>query len=173
MPITTTRVGLLIDTLTTLLKANATFADPVKVYDGPNTEDTMWTQAVFVGFDGDWRATGVGYPPPNVAYEASLINQEIAYLSGNLVNSNFEQQDIQCAAAVWSGDVTVQTARNGVIALLDGVETVLRTDRSLGIDGSTFAYLHTGNLDYIWDESGNIGCRIKFVVHVQTTLMSS
>ena len=172
MPITTTRVGLVIDTLTTLLKANPTFADPVKVYDGPNTEDTMWTQAVFIGFDGDWRATGVGYPPANVQYEASLINQEIAYVSGP-VNSNFEQQDIQCAAATWSGDVTVQTARNVVIGLLDGVEDVLRTDRSLGIDGSTIAVMHVGTLDYIWDDSGNLGARIKFVIHVQTTLMSS
>lgn len=169
MAITTSRLGLVIDTLVTKLKASATFADPVRVYDGPQTGvDTMWQSAVFIGFDGDWRDNPRGFVT-NSDYQAVLVNQQMAFL-GN--SSMFEQLEIQCAAEFWSGDVNVQNARNGAIAMLAGVESVIRTDFSLGIDGSTIASLHTGNLSYYFDNDGNVGSRIAFIVHVQTTLLT-
>lgn len=175
MAITTSRAALVIDTIVTKLKASATFADPVRVFDGPNTVgDTMWTQAVFVGFDGNWHETPRGQVAPGVEYEAVLINQQLEYIGGPVVGTSVKETlEVRCSAECWSGDPTCQTARNQTVALLAGVETVIRTDPTLGIDGGTIASVQVGSLVYEFDPDGNIGCRAPFVVHVLTTILSS
>lgn len=169
--IVTSRAGAVIDALVTALKASAVFADPVQVFDGPVTgANTMWTQAVFVGFDGDWRSNNRGQVASGVQYNAVLVNQERPYL-GN--TTAFEQLEIPCCAEAWSGDPTCKTVRDQCLAMLAGVETVIRTDPTLAVDGSTIASLQVGNLDYEFDEGGNLNAHIPFTVHVQTTLTTS
>ena len=162
MPIVTSRIGTVCDALVAALKLNPTFADPVRVYDGPvSAGDTMWTQAVYVGFDGEWA---------NNIYAAVDLRQDLNYL-GN--TSMFEEFDIHCVAEAWYGDVNVQAARNGTLTLFAGVQQVLRTDPTLGVDGSTVTGLTlAGQLRYEFDNSGNILARLPFDIHVITTLLT-
>ena len=169
MAITTSRAGVVTDALVALLKAVPALADPVRVYDGPATNtDTMWTQAIFVGFSGDWHATPLGQTNPG-SYTAMLINHERPYVGPT---SNFEQLEIECVAAIWTGDTDVQGARNQVLALWATVETVTRTDPSIGIDGSTITDIRTGVLEYGFDDGGNIGAAIRFTIAVKTALLT-
>lgn len=174
MSITTSRAGTVIDKLVASLKASPTFADPIRVYDGPvTTGDTMWTQAVFVGFDGDWKESPRGYAAPG-DYQAVLINQQMEYIGGTVFGTSMKETlEVQCAAEAWSGDPSISTARNQTLALLAGVETIIRTDPTLGIDGSTIATVQVGSLSYAFDDDGQIGCRVTFVVHVETILLST
>ncbi len=169
MTINTSRVGTVIDALVTELKASPVFADPVRVFDGPViTTDVMFNQAVFIGFDGNWQGT----------FESVLINQREPYLGPSTVE---ETLDIRCCADAWGGDPTWQTLRNQCLAVLAGVETVIRTDRSLGIDGSTIAtQVSPGSMYQAptttfgpepYASSGSL-VRIPFVVHVTTYLMT-
>lgn len=175
MGIVTSRAGTVITNLVTNLKANATFADPVRVYDGPTTAgDTMWTQAVFVGFDGDWHETATGTVGNATAYEAVLINQERPYVGGTTFGTSVKETlEVRCCAEAWSGDVGIPGIRGQVLTLLAGVETVIRTDPTFGIDGSTIAELQVGSLTYVFDASGNVGCRVAFTVHVVTFLLTT
>ena len=167
--ITTSRAGVVTDTLVTLLKAVPALADPARVFDGPSTStDTMWTQAIFVGFSGDWHATPLGVTSPG-SYTAMLINQERPYLGPTTA---FEQLEIECVAAIWTGDTNVQAARNLALALWASVQTVLRTDPSIGIDGSTISDIRTGVLEYDFDDGGNIGAAVRFTVAVKTALLT-
>jgi len=162
VPITTSRIGTVCDALVAALKASPTFADPVRVYDGPVTAaDTMWTQAVYVGFDGEWQ---------NNQYDAVDLRQSLNYL-GN--TSMFEEFDIWCVAEAWAGDTTTKTARDQTLAMFAGVQTVIRTDPTLGVDGSTITGLQmVGQLRYEYDSSGNILARLPFQIHVVTTLLT-
>lgn len=171
MPIVTSRCGLIIDTLVAALKASATFADPVQVYDGPATGGgTTWTQAVFVGFDGRWGENGRGQTAAHTEYNAVLINQERPYLGVTTVTEHLE---IPCCAEAWSGDPTVKTVRDQCLVMLAGVEKVVRTDPTLGVDGATNTTLTVGDLSYEFDAGGNLNAHIPFTVHVQTTLTTS
>lgn len=155
--VTPSRVGVIIDALVAKLKASATFADPARVYDGPVTSgDTQWSQAVFVGFDGDFLGS----------WEAALINQVRPYLG---VTTAQETLEIRCCAEAVSGDLTTKVVRDQALAMLAGVETVIRTDPSLGVDGTTNATLAVGTLYQImWSDALHV--RIPFVVHVVTTI---
>lgn len=170
MPIVTSRAGTVIDALVTLFTASPTLASPIEIYDGPATGgNTMWTQAVFVGFNGDWHTNAAG-TSTGQAYEAVLTNQQLVYVGPT---SNREELEIQCVAAIWSGDTNIQAARNSALTLFGAVQTVLRTDPSLGIDGSTVAQGLVGTLEYDYDTGGNVGAAIRFTIHVTTTLLTS
>jgi hypothetical protein len=167
--IVTTRAGVVIDALVAALKAVLT--DPVQIYDGPVTgAGTTWTQAVFIGFDGNWQSNARGQIAPNAQYNAVLIDQERPYIGNTTVH---EQLEIPGCAEAWSGDPTCKTVRDQCLTMRAAVETVIRTDPTLGIDGSTIATVTVGNLDYEFDEGGNINAHIPFTVHVQTTLTTS
>lgn len=169
MAITTTRAGLVIDTIISKCKLLPVFADPARVFDGPFAGgDTMWQSAVFIGFDGDWRLIASGQAS-GAEYEAVLVNQEDPYLG---VSSVYEQIELRCCATAWTGESDLSVIRNTTLAMWAGVAQMLRTDPSLGIDGSTKAILQTGTLFYYYDDSGNVNCRIPFVIHVTTTLMT-
>jgi hypothetical protein len=160
MTVTPSRVGLVIDTLVALLKASPTFADPARVYDGPvTTGDTQWSQAVFVGFDGNFQGS----------WESALIDQTRPYLG---VTTGEEILEIRCCAEAVSGDLTTKVVRDQALAMLAGVETVIRTDPRLGIDGSTNATLQVGTL-YQIAYSDSLHVRIPFVIHVQTTITTA
>ena len=161
--IVTSRIGVVVDALVAALKASAVFADPVRVYDGPVTHaDTMWTQSVYVGFDGEWA---------NSQYDAVDLRQSLNYL-GN--TSMFEEFDINGVAEAWNGDVTTKVVRDQCLAMFAGVQTVLRTDPTLGVDGSTVTGLTlVGQLRYEFDSSGNILARLPFQIHVITTLLTT
>jgi hypothetical protein len=131
----------------------------------------MWTQAVFIGFDGTWNDNARGQVAAGIQYAAALINQEMPRYIGN--TTALEQLEIQCCAEAWSGDPAIKTVRDQCIAMINGVENIIRTDPSLGIDGSTIAHLNVGNLYYSFDEGGNINAHIPFTVHVQSTLLTS
>lgn len=172
MAIVTSRAGAIIDAFIAKLNASATFADPVQVYDGPVTSgSTMYDGggAVYVGFDGDWRSDAAGRVAAGVSYSAALINQQMIYVGNTSVR---EEVEVPCCVTAWSGDPTCKTARNTVMALLAGVETIIRTDPTLGIDGSTIAELRLGDLYYEFDEGGNMNAHVPFTIHVVTTLLS-
>jgi hypothetical protein len=169
MAITTTRAGLVIDKIVAGCKLLPVFADPARVFDGPFTGgDTMWTSAAFIGFDGDWRLIASG-ESSGAEYEAFLVNQEDPYLG---VSSVYEQIELRCCATSWSGESDLSIVRNTTLAMWAGVADMLRTDPSLGIDGSTKAILQTGTGFYYYDSDGNANCRIPFVIHVTITLMT-
>lgn len=166
---TTSRVGAVIDALVAGLQASPAFA-AAKVYDGPVTSgDTYWTSAVFVGFDGNWQSDRLGQVAAHAEYEGARINQKLVYLGNTSVQ---EEIEVPCIAESWSGDPAIQTARNNCLAMLAGVEKVLRADPTLGIDGSTIAELQVGSLSYFFDDGGNLCARVPFTVHVLTTLLS-
>lgn len=171
MPIVTSRAGLMIDTIVAKLQASAVFADPVQVYDGPAAGGgTTWMQAVFIGFDGNWHVDGRGDVAPGTQYSGVLINQERPYIGNTTAR---EQLEIPCCAEAWSGDPLLKTTRDQALAMLGGVETVLRTDPTLGIDGSTDATLTVGDLFYEYDAAGNVNMHIPFTIHVTTQLTTS
>lgn len=168
MTVTTSRVGTVIEALVAALQASPIFADPIRVYDGPLTGgDTMWTQAVFVGFDGNWHEDGRGTVPVGVQNTAALINQQLAYVGNTTVR---EEIELQCVAEAWTGDPQIKTVRDLANALFAGVQTVLRTDPTLGIDGSTIATASLATFANVFDAGGNTGCQARFTVHVLTTL---
>jgi hypothetical protein len=169
MPITTSRVGLIIDTIVSKLQALPVFADPARVFDGPFTGgDTMWTSAVFIGFDGDWRQVASG-AASGAEYEAVLINQEDPFLG---TTSVYEQLEIRCVAEAWTGESSLKVVRDSTTTMFGGVASMLRTDPSLGIDGTTKATLQLGTLFYYYDSDGNVNARLPFVIHVFTYLSS-
>lgn len=168
MPVVTSRAGTVIDALVATLAA--ALADPIRVYDGPvAAADTMWTQAVFVGFDGDWHTTPSG-DSSGGPYEAVLVNQELVYVGNTTYR---EELEVQCCAAMWTGETSLQAARNGVLAVFAAAQTALRVDPTLGVDGSTVATVATGTLAYDYDTAGNVGAAVRFTVHVLTTLLTT
>ena len=168
MPVVTSRAGTVIDALVAALTASLT--DPVRVYDGPVVAaDTMWTQAVFVGFDGDWHTTPAG-DASGGPYEAVLVNQQLAYVGNTTYR---EEMEVQCCAAAWTGETSLQAARNSALSLFAAVQTALRADPTLAVDGSTVATVQTGVLAYDYDTAGNVGAAVRFTVHVLTTLLTT
>ena len=80
---TTSRYGVVVDHLVAACQALPVFADPARVYDGPFTGgDTNWTNAVFVGFDGDWREVASGQGA-GANYESGVGTQAYEYV-GNI-----------------------------------------------------------------------------------------
>jgi hypothetical protein len=159
MSIVTSRYGAITDAIIAALNASPTFADPVQVFDGPAATADNWTDAVFVGFDGFQDS----------AYEAGTIDHQWAYV-GN--TSAFETVTVNCSIMSWTGDITPKPARDSALVLLAGVETVLRTDPTLGIDGSTQAQLLIGT-PFQEPFTKGLQVRIPFTVTVTTTLISS
>lgn len=157
--VVTSRFGLLIDTLLQLLRAVPALADPVQVYDGPDVTDSEWADAVFIGFDGDW----------NGKFDSVRIKQDWSYLGAT---SRFEEVDIVCSVVSWSGDVTPKPNRDRAIVLLGAVETVLRTDPTLGLDSSVIATLDVANVFQEPFQNGH-GCRILFTIHIRDQILTS
>lgn len=160
MTIATTRFGLVIDTLVTLLKASPTFADPVRVYDGPDLVADNSPDSIFVGFTGDWEA-----PVEDVSIDHG------DYYVGNTTIT--ETLVINGQILCWTGDNNPKTVRDRAIVLFAGLETVVRTDPSLGIDSSTLAHLtptHVFQETFGADDGMRAGlvCRLLFSVHVVT-----
>jgi hypothetical protein len=88
------------------------------------------------------------------------------------VTSVWEQLELRCVAEAWSGESDLSVPRNSALTMWAGVAQYLRTDPTLGIDGTTKATLQTGTGFYQYDNAGNVICRIPFVIHVLTTLMT-
>lgn len=159
MAITTSKAGIFIDAVYNALLISAVFTDPVRVYDGPAATDSGWTDAVFVGFDGDWKGT----------FEACLINQMWAY-QGN--TSTFEDVEVRCAAIAWSGDLTPKPIRDRALILMGGVEKALRTDPTVGMGGDTIAKLNLGTMYQEPFTTLGQACRITFNIAVHLYLPS-
>ena len=169
MAVTTSRHGLIVDTLIAKCKTLPVFADPARIYDGPFTGgDTNWTTAVFVGFDGDWRQLATGQAGGG-AYEAGTGSQAYEYVGNTTVA---EQIEIRCVAEAWGGEPTLKTYRDQALAMWAGIAAMIRTDPTLGIDGSTIASVSDYTLTYDFDNDGNVVCRIPFTVHVLTTILT-
>lgn len=165
----TSRIGTVIDNVVAMLRASATFAGPVQVFDGPSADqNSMWTSAVFIGFDGNWTET-----EQSLGTDAADINQTFAYLGG-VPQSMFEDLTVFCIAQGWNGDTNQKVVRDQALVMFHGVETALRTDPTLGIDGSVIAGLTiAGQLRYEYDMHGNVACRIPFQIQVKTTLLAT
>lgn len=155
MAIVTSHVGLLIDQLIAAMNAtNPAFT----VFDGPAATDQAWTDAVFFGFDGDWQG----------AYQSALLDQTWAYL-GN--SSQFEQLHLDCAAIAWSGSLDPKGCRDRAITILAAVDTVLRTDPTVGMGGSEITSLQVGTMFQEPFADGH-SCRILFTIHATGFLSS-
>jgi hypothetical protein len=159
VPIVTTRFGVIIDALIALLNASPTFADPVRVYDGPAMVGDNSPDSIFVGFGGDWETPveSVGIDHGDY-YVGNTTITETLVIAGEII--------------CWTGDNAIKPVRDRAIALFAGLETVIRTDPSLGIDGSTLAHLTPSTVDQYTFEGG-LACRIAYTVHVITSLKTS
>ena len=158
--IVTSRVPLIIDTLITLLNASAVFADPVRVLDGPSSGDRTWYSAVAIGWDGDDGGN----------FETALVTHDMPYELGN--TSAVEEFDLRCAAMAWGGEPNAKVHRDAAYGLLAGVETIIRTDPTLGIDGATVANIRTATT-YQAPVAQGWECRVVFDVRVRTWLSTS
>ena len=159
MAITTSKFATVTDAVITALRASPTFADPVRVFDGPAATDAGWFDAVFIGFDGDWQGT----------YEAVQIAQTWAYTGGT---SQYEELHLICSAVSWSGALDPKGCRDRAATLLAGVETVLRTDPTVGLGGATIiTALEVGTVFQEPFPDGH-ACRILFTIHAHTFLAS-
>lgn len=169
MTITTSRAGQLIDLLAAKCKADSAFsADGTVVNDGPIVTGggTVWTQAIYFGFDGNWEGS----------FEGTIIDQTNPYIG---VTSAQEDLQIRGCAEAWSGDPTWSTLRNQALAMLAGLETIIRTDPSLGVDGTTITRFQVASV-YHFPPNTTVGpyagngsvVRIPFIIHVRSTLMS-
>lgn len=168
MGIVTSRYGVITDAIISALNASSVFADPVTVLDGPGAlpdnygqpSDTgAVTGLIVVGFDGFQDSQ----------YQAGTIDHLWAYV-GN--TTAIETVTVNCSVMSWTGDVTCKPARDSALALLAGAETVIRTDPTLGIDGSTQAQMLIGT-PFQEPFTAGLQVRIPFVVSVTTTLLSS
>ena len=168
MPVTTSRYGTVVDALVAACHALPVFADPARVYDGPFVAgDTNWTNAVFVGFDGDWRETAAG---SSGTFEAGEGVQSYEYVGNTSV---LEQIEVRCVAESWGGEPTLKTYRDQALAMWAGIAAMIRADPTLGIDGSTIASVSDYTINYDYDADGNAVCRIPFTVHVTTTILTT
>jgi hypothetical protein len=121
---------------------------------------------VFVGFDGLWEETETSN-----GTTLADISQQFAYLGNTAM---FEELTIYCIAQGWSGTSDLLAVLDQAMAMFHGVETVLRTDPTLGIDGSVIAGLDvSGQLRAEYDAGGNVAVRVPFTIKVETTLLST
>lgn len=155
MAIVTSRVGLLIDQVLALINATS---PAYTVFDGPAPTDQVWTDAVFIGFDADWAGS----------YQSVLIDQKWAYLGGT---SQFEELHLDCAAVAWSGDLAPKGCRDRALAILAGVETVLRTDPTVGMGPAAITALQVGTM-FQEPYADGYSCRILFTIHATGFLAS-
>lgn len=160
MTIVTSRFAQATDAIVTALRAAPALASPVVVQDGPSIQNAEWDDCVYVGFDGDWG---------NTVAEAVVINQVWPYIG---VTTREETSDITCAIVSQTGDDDIKGVRDRAVVLLAAVETVLRTDPTLGIDGSTIAQLSPVAVYQETTQAG-LACRVLFTISVKTTLTSS
>jgi hypothetical protein len=162
------RIGTVIDALVAALQASGVFVPPAQVFDGPNFGNSQWTSAVYIGFDGNWDET-----EPTSGTVAADINQSFVYLSGAAV-SMYEELTIYCIAQGWTGGGNEKAVRDQALVMFHAVETTLRTDPTLAVDGSVIAGSSiVGQLRYEYDVQGNVACRVPFQILVKTTLLTT
>jgi hypothetical protein len=161
MPVTPSKVGAIIDALVAACQASPTFTDPngPVLYDGPGDSSDNWKDATFIGFDGDWEG----------GFQAVALTQTWAYVGGT---SRFEQMDIHCAAISWSGENTPKVHRDAALLMVAAVETVIRTDPTLGLDNSVVAELTVGDMFQAPFRDGQ-ECRILFTIAVRDQTLTT
>jgi hypothetical protein len=127
----------------------------IKNWDGPtNTGD--FAPAVYVGYDAD----------PEGTFESVVMDQEWAALGARARREVF---DIVCAIVVLSGDDITVPLRTAVFQLFGEVETVLRTDPSLGQPPPFVASAKPKQL-FTEDTADGLQGRLVFHVHVETRI---
>jgi hypothetical protein len=127
------------------------------VFDGPGNGDQGWADAVFVGFDGDYAGS---YEAANLIHTMTFQVRE------------YEEVVITGAIVSWSGDIVPKSCRDRAVALLAGLDSIIRTDPTLGLSQDVIANLDTGIMFQEPFADGH-ACRITFTVNVKTYLMLS
>lgn len=127
---TTSRVPAVIDALVTICKAASTIGQatpPISVYDGPDLTTAADEQILWIGMDD---------PDSEQAPIGADSSQQFAGLGTRQRN---EEGTIHCVVQCWSGDTTIRTARLQAYAVVASVETLIRTDATIGGTLSTVA----------------------------------
>lgn len=146
----TSRVPATIDALVAMLTA----AD-LNVHDGPLVTGDF-SPAVWVGYDGAGSDSEL---------RSASSTQSWAELGAKRRNEVF---DIICAVNALVG-TTNSDARNAVYALYSTVETVLRSNPSMGQTPPFVAEIAAGDL-YTEPTENGVQCRLVFTVHVTTRI---
>ena len=145
----TTSIGVVIDALVSVLDAQ----------DGPPLRGAVvGDDTLYIGWDGT---------PDNP--DAGTASQE---LKGIGDRHRDEQLSISCYAEATRGETTVKPTRDAAIALINGVENTLNSDRTLGgvIPGPGWAWLAT--IDRLAQPQTDAGSRvgIQFTVSARARL---
>lgn len=132
----TTALPHFIDAVITALRAASSLSG-VRIYDGIEVDSSDPTNWISIGHDGTEDGEVV---MANVRNEYKALGAK----------SMFEDGSLNCSLVSWSGDTDLSTCRIGAYALLDAVDTVIRTDPSFGgvvlysgLDSNSPMYMQT------------------------------
>jgi len=123
------------------LSAALMLALDVPVFDGPPDTEAVLGEAVIVGYDGISEEGRAG-----------SFSQQYAHLG--LQAQRDETGEIVCAVFAQSGDASYRTLRGRVLGILTDIQTLLRTDPTLGLDWVQRVELAGGEL-FAGDADGN------------------
>lgn len=109
----------------------------IRIYDGIEVDSSDPTSWISVGHDGTEEGEVV---MANVRNEYKALGAK----------SMFEDGSLNCSLVCWTGDTSLSSCRVGAYALLDAVDTVIRSDPSFGgvvlysgLDTNTPTYMQT------------------------------
>jgi hypothetical protein len=152
----TSRAPAAIDALIAVL-TTAPALSTIPVIDGPILP-ASFTDCLFVGFDGDFYG----------ARRSVHTEQEWAGLGAK---RRTETINIPCAVIAIHNDEVAKPARDRAFALLATVETVLRTDPSLGQTPTPFiAAVTVPELWWDWTDGDGVQARLTFTVAIETRI---
>jgi hypothetical protein len=144
----TTAFPNLVDAIVTALRSAASLTG-VTIYDGIEIDSSDPTNWISIGHDGTEDGEVI----------AATVRNEYKALGAK---SMFENGSINCTLVSWTGDTNLSTCRIGAYALLDAVDTVIRTDPSFG-GVVLYSGLDNNSPSYLQTQAGS-GVQINFTI---------
>lgn len=138
----------LITNLVAALKAAPSLSNCV-IYDGPEISSEYPNNWIAVGHDGTDDGEVIMHSARN---EYGPLGAKKMYEDGS----------INCALTAWTGDTDTPSARAAGFALLNAVDTVIRTDPSFG-GVVLYSGLETHQASYVQSNAG-LGLSILFTI---------
>lgn len=111
---TTTRVPAVVDAL--VERATASRPGDADVVDGPVAAQGLSERVLVIGWPGD---------------DGDAVSNDITRAEG-LGHRYFETFEVHCVASVVSGNTDMKATRDEALAIVNGVEALLKEDRGLG-----------------------------------------
>lgn len=144
----TTALPNLIDAVVAALKAASSLSG-VTIYDGIEIDSSDPTNWIAVGHDGGEDGEVV----------VANIRNEYKTLGAK---SMFEDGFLNCTLVSWTGDTSLSACRVSAYALLDAVDTVIRSDPSFG-GVVLYSGLESNSPTYLQTNQG-AGIQINFTI---------